>query len=130
MKLHELRHFFASGLIASGCDVVTVQRALGHADATTTLNTHSRRWPTAEERTRKAAEAMLTEALAPAAGSSWTECGLWTPSEPLTSANDLDYTLKRNSTTSPSCITYSLPSTRALPAARTAASEPASIRSS
>src|SRR3954470_4665509 len=27
--LHDLRHFYASGLIAAGCDVVTVQRALG-----------------------------------------------------------------------------------------------------
>ncbi len=41
VKLHDLRHFHASGLIASGCDVVTVQRALGHATATTTLNTPS-----------------------------------------------------------------------------------------
>jgi site-specific recombinase XerD len=29
IKLHNLRHFYASGLIASGCDVVTMQRALG-----------------------------------------------------------------------------------------------------
>jgi hypothetical protein len=35
--LHDLRHFYASGLIAAGCAVVTVQRALGHAKATTTL---------------------------------------------------------------------------------------------
>jgi integrase len=41
IKLHDLRHFYASGLIAQGCDVVTVQRALGHATATTTLNTYS-----------------------------------------------------------------------------------------
>jgi site-specific recombinase XerD len=52
-----------SGLIAHGADVVTVQRALGHAKATTTLNTYSHLWPTAEDRTRQAAEAMLTEAL-------------------------------------------------------------------
>ncbi len=26
IKLHDLRHFYASGLIAQGCDVVTVQR--------------------------------------------------------------------------------------------------------
>jgi integrase len=36
IKLHDLQHFYASGLIAHGCDVVTVQRALGHATATTT----------------------------------------------------------------------------------------------
>jgi integrase len=33
VRLHDLRHFYASGLIAAGCDVVTVQRALGHATA-------------------------------------------------------------------------------------------------
>ena len=40
--LHDLRDFYASGLIAQGCDVVNVQRALGHAYATTTLNTYSK----------------------------------------------------------------------------------------
>jgi integrase len=62
VRLHDLRHFYASGLIASGCDVVTVQRALGHASATTTLATYSHLWPTAEDRTRRAAEALVTEA--------------------------------------------------------------------
>jgi integrase len=62
-KMHDCRHFYASGLIAHGADVVTVQRALGHAKATTTLNTYSHLWPTAEDRTRQAAEAMLSEAL-------------------------------------------------------------------
>lgn len=64
LRLHDCRHFYASGLIAHGADVVTVQRALGHAKATTTLNTYSHLWPTAEDRTRQAAEAMLVEALA------------------------------------------------------------------
>jgi integrase len=63
LKMHDCRHFYASGLIAHGADVVTVQRALGHAKATTTLNTYSHLWPTAEDRTRQAAEAMLIEAL-------------------------------------------------------------------
>ncbi|WP_409332603.1 tyrosine-type recombinase/integrase [Trujillonella humicola] len=61
VKLHDLRHFYASGLIASGCDVVTVQRALGHATATTTLNTYSHLWPTAEDRTRRAAEQLFAD---------------------------------------------------------------------
>mgnify|MGYP001765253415 CR=1 FL=1 len=56
IKLHDLRQFYASGLIAAGCDVVTVQRSLGHAKAITTLNTYAHLWPTAEDRTRKAAE--------------------------------------------------------------------------
>ena len=62
--MHDLRHFYASGLIAAGCDVVTVQRALGHAKATTTLNTYAHLWPTAEDRTRTAAQSMLTTVLA------------------------------------------------------------------
>ncbi|MGD0394527.1 MAG: tyrosine-type recombinase/integrase [Acidimicrobiales bacterium] len=62
-KLHDVRHFFASGLVSRGCDVVTVQPALGHARATTTLDTWSHLWPTAEDRTRKAAESMMIEAL-------------------------------------------------------------------
>ena len=63
VRLHDLRHFFASGLIAEGCDVVTVQRALGHASATTTLNTYSHLWPTAEDRTRAAAGSLMRTAL-------------------------------------------------------------------
>jgi integrase len=64
LRLHDLRHFYASGLIAAGCDVVTVQRALGHKSATTTLNTYAHLWPSAEDRTRAAAAGMLTAALA------------------------------------------------------------------
>ena len=63
-KLHELRHYFASGLIAAGCDVVTGQRAMGHASATTTLNTYAHLWPTAEDRTRVAASGMAAAVLA------------------------------------------------------------------
>ena len=48
MTLHDLRHFYASGLIAAGCDVVTVQQALRHAKATTTLNTYGSRRPFAD----------------------------------------------------------------------------------
>lgn len=54
-RLHDLRHFYASGLIRSGCDVVTVQRALGHSSAAITLTTYSHLWPDANDRTRKAA---------------------------------------------------------------------------
>ena len=63
LRLHDLRHFFASGLIAEGCDVVTVQRALGHKSATTTLNTYAHLWPSAEDRTRAAAGRLLASAL-------------------------------------------------------------------
>lgn len=62
--LHDLRHFYASGLIAAGCDVVTVHRALGHKKATVTLDTYSHIWPTAEDRTRTAAQGLM-DATAP-----------------------------------------------------------------
>jgi hypothetical protein len=42
---------------------VTVQRSLGHAKATTTLNTYAHLWPTAEDRTRMAAESIMNSAL-------------------------------------------------------------------
>jgi integrase len=63
VRLHDMRHFYASGLIAAGCDVVTVQRALGHAKATTTLGTYAHLWPTAEDRTRAAANDLMRSAL-------------------------------------------------------------------
>jgi hypothetical protein len=43
--------------------VVTVQRSLGHAKATTTPNTYAHLWPTAEDRTRKAAESIMSASL-------------------------------------------------------------------
>ena len=52
-------------------DVATVQRALGHAKATTTLNTYSHLWPSAEDRTRSAAAGMLVE---PTTGSNAADC--------------------------------------------------------
>lgn len=57
--LHDLRHFFASGLISSGCDVVTVQRALGHSSPSVTLDTYSHMWPTAEDKTRQASNLIM-----------------------------------------------------------------------
>ena len=64
VRLHDLRHIYASGLIAAGCDVMTVQRAPGHAAATTTFTTISHLWPTAEDRTRAAASGLMRQALA------------------------------------------------------------------
>ena len=66
LHFHSLRHFFASGLIADGCDVVTVQRALGHKSPSVTLDTYSHLWPTAEDRTRQAAGRMAAVALSAA----------------------------------------------------------------
>lgn len=67
--LHDLRHFYASGLIADGCDVVTVQRALGHAAPSITLNTYSHLWPTAEDKTRTAGSRLIAAVLVDSADS-------------------------------------------------------------
>lgn len=64
--LHALRHTYASNLIASGCDVVTVQRALGHSQPSITLNVYSHLWPSAEDRTRAATATFMEEIAAPA----------------------------------------------------------------
>jgi hypothetical protein len=56
---------------------VTVQRSLGHSKATTTLDTYAHLWPTAEDRTRKAAESIMSASLSdPAAPSA--EVAAWT----------------------------------------------------
>jgi len=74
-RLHDLRHFYASGLIHAGCDVVTVQRALGHSSASITLTTYSHLWPDANDRTRKAAGA--------SGGVSRSCCGRTADGEPI-----------------------------------------------
>ncbi|UYB35486.1 site-specific integrase [Arthrobacter koreensis] len=61
--IHDLRHFYASALIASGCDVATVQRALGHSLPSITLNTYTHLWPTAEDKTRTAADELMAAVL-------------------------------------------------------------------
>jgi integrase len=63
-RLHDLRHFYASGLIAARCDVVTVQRALGHSSAAETLKTYAHLWPDANDRTRQASRELYLQATA------------------------------------------------------------------
>lgn len=63
MPFRSLRHFYASGLIAGGCDVVAVQHALGHTSATITLNTYSHLWPDARDKTRAAAANLMKPAV-------------------------------------------------------------------
>lgn len=59
-RFHDLRHYLASLLIASGLDVKVVQKRLRHASATTTLNTYGHMWPDKDEASRAA----VAEALA------------------------------------------------------------------
>ncbi|MGO9295772.1 MAG: tyrosine-type recombinase/integrase [Streptosporangiaceae bacterium] len=60
-RYHDLRHYFASLLIASGADVKTVQARLRHASAKTTLDTYGHLWPDRDESTRAAVEAVFQD---------------------------------------------------------------------
>jgi integrase len=60
-RLHDLRHLYASGLIAAGCDVVTAPCSLGHSSATITLNTYAHLWPSAQDRTRAASSRLFVD---------------------------------------------------------------------
>jgi integrase len=64
---HALRHFYASTLIQAGESVKVVQERLGHNSATITLDTYGHLWPSDEDRTRSAIDAVLGERL----GSIW-----------------------------------------------------------
>ena len=59
VRLHDLRHYFASALISAGCSVKAVQSALGHATASETLNTYTHLWPSDDDRTRNAIDLAL-----------------------------------------------------------------------
>jgi integrase len=56
---HDLRHYLASLLIASGADIKTVQARMRHASARTTLDTYGHLWPDADESTRTAVGAVI-----------------------------------------------------------------------
>ncbi len=58
-RFHDLRHYLASLLIASGADVDVVRARLRHASAKTTLDTYGQMWPDADESARAAVGAVL-----------------------------------------------------------------------
>lgn len=58
-RFHDLKHFYASLLIASGADVKVVQARLRHASAKTTLDAYAHLWPDTEESTRAAVGAAM-----------------------------------------------------------------------
>lgn len=45
LTVYSLRHTYASLAIAAGCDVKTLQKAMGHKDAAVTLNTYAALFP-------------------------------------------------------------------------------------
>ncbi|WP_103381950.1 tyrosine-type recombinase/integrase [Pseudonocardia dioxanivorans] len=59
---HDLRHHYASVLLAAGESVVAVSERLGHDNATLVLTTYGHLLPDSEERTRKAIDAAWNDA--------------------------------------------------------------------
>ena len=60
--MHDLRHYYASLLLRHDESVKVVQRRLGHATATETLDTYSHLRPDSDDRTYEALDAILTSA--------------------------------------------------------------------
>ena len=58
-RFHDLRHYFASLLIAHGSDVKVVQARLRHASAKTTLDTYGHLWPDSDDSTRDAIDIVM-----------------------------------------------------------------------
>lgn len=58
-RFHDLRHYFASLLIASGLDVKVVQTRLRHSSAKTTLDTYGHIWPDKDDSSRAAIALVL-----------------------------------------------------------------------
>lgn len=60
-RIHDLRHYYASMLIASGCDVKAVQARLRHKSAKTTLDIYGHLWPDSDESARRAVAAVFAK---------------------------------------------------------------------
>jgi integrase len=60
-RIHDLRHYYASLLIAAGLDIKTVQARLRHASAKTTLDTYGHMWPDKDESARAAVSAAFAD---------------------------------------------------------------------
>lgn len=71
-RFHDLRHVYASTLIAHGASVTSVQARMRHATAAETLDTYAHLWPADEDKTRAAIDAAFTESNTTATGADQT----------------------------------------------------------
>lgn len=63
IRLHDLRHYVATRLLASGIDVRTVAGRLGHRNASTTLNVYSHFVPESDRHAAATLGSLLDEAM-------------------------------------------------------------------
>ncbi len=66
-SLHQLRHLYASALLAGGVDVKALSEYLGHHDPAVTLRIYAHLMPSAEGRALRAVEAAFAESDVPTA---------------------------------------------------------------
>lgn len=64
VSLHALRHTHASQLIASGMDVLTISRRLGHGSPTITLNIYEHLFGSTDDRAADVIERAFGQVLA------------------------------------------------------------------
>jgi integrase len=62
IRFHDLRHFYASSLIAAGLHPKVIQQRLGHANISETMDTYGHLFPDADEAGRDAIDAMFGQA--------------------------------------------------------------------
>ena len=63
-RFHDLRHLYASLLIASGADVKVVQTRMRHASGKVTIDVYSHLWPDSDDSTRAAVDKVLAARVA------------------------------------------------------------------
>jgi integrase len=63
-RFHDLRHFYASALIAANLNPKVIQARLGHATMAETMDTYGHLFPDAEDLGRAAVDQALAPALA------------------------------------------------------------------
>ncbi|MFG3231822.1 tyrosine-type recombinase/integrase [Streptomyces antibioticus] len=73
VTMHQLRHTYASLLIAAGESVKVVAERLGHTNAAMTLNVYSHLFPDSEDKTRRAIDGAFETKIIKAADSVRTE---------------------------------------------------------
>jgi integrase len=61
-RFHDLRHFYASALIAANLNPKVIQARLGHATVSETMDTYGHLFPAADELGRGALDAVLAPA--------------------------------------------------------------------
>lgn len=72
-RIHDLRHYYASMLIAAGLDVKMIQARLRHKSAKTTLDIYGHLLPDSDEASRAAVAAVFSERPEPSADSARTD---------------------------------------------------------